>query len=328
MHIPLWFALWLCCYVAASAQAQQDFNVTSRDPRISYVGQWVDQDNGGHKFTGSVGSSFSFTFQGTAVYWHATADPNGGVASAVVYDDQTSYSNPIKSAIVDASSGTTRDSNPVLTTLFSATGLSPSRHSTLNVSYIGPGSLGGPYVEIYTIEYDGVQSAAPTGTSSSQGSSGSQSSNSSSSASHKSVNIGAIVGGVVGGVLGAVVLALLLVYLLRRYRRPVPLTPGMVTPFEPKPSLEAADARPIHRIPALIPQDPYPSALPSFQRDQVFDTGGGSVSGSTRSQPWSEDPSTLYQSPTNGPVPPRTDWHSSRSTGPSFDHAASPPPPY
>ncbi|EPQ54253.1 hypothetical protein GLOTRDRAFT_94582 [Gloeophyllum trabeum ATCC 11539] len=202
MHIPLWFALWLCCYVAASAQAQQDFNVTSRDPRISYVGQWVDQDNGGHKFTGSVGSSFSFTFQGMSIRYFAglqCAKRNGyrNCASAVVYDDQTSYSNPIKSAIVDASSGTTRDSNPVLTTLFSATGLSPSRHSTLNVSYIGPGSLGGPYVEIYTIEYDGVQSAAPTGTSSSQGSSGSQSSNSSSSASHKSVNIGAIVGGVV-----------------------------------------------------------------------------------------------------------------------------------
>ena len=44
--------------------AAQTTNVTARDPRITYVGDWVDQDNGGHEFTGSVGSSFSFTFQG------------------------------------------------------------------------------------------------------------------------------------------------------------------------------------------------------------------------------------------------------------------------
>lgn len=39
-------------------------NVTARDPRINYVGNWVDQDNGGHKFTAATGSSLSFTFQG------------------------------------------------------------------------------------------------------------------------------------------------------------------------------------------------------------------------------------------------------------------------
>ena len=46
----------------------QSTNVTARDPRITYVGDWVDQNGGGHKFTGSRGSSFSFTFQGLPKY--------------------------------------------------------------------------------------------------------------------------------------------------------------------------------------------------------------------------------------------------------------------
>lgn len=50
-------------YPLVLAQAQNQ-TVTVRDPRITYIGDWVDQDNGGHKFTGQVGASLSLTFQG------------------------------------------------------------------------------------------------------------------------------------------------------------------------------------------------------------------------------------------------------------------------
>jgi hypothetical protein len=44
-------------------------NVTvgSRDPQIVYTGTWVDQDNGGHQFTGQHNASAAFTFQGVCL---------------------------------------------------------------------------------------------------------------------------------------------------------------------------------------------------------------------------------------------------------------------
>jgi hypothetical protein len=44
--------------------AAQNVTVASRDSRIAYVGNWTDQDDGGHTFAGT-GDSLSFTFQGT-----------------------------------------------------------------------------------------------------------------------------------------------------------------------------------------------------------------------------------------------------------------------
>ena len=142
--------------------AAQSTNVTARDPRITYVGDWVDQDNGGHEFTGSVGSSFSFTFQGmlrkteptdfvaefeialgTAISWYSSKDPKGGVADVFVDSDGPS--------VIDASAGTSVNDNPVTIVMFTKSNLDPSQEHTINVSYVGSGALGGPYVTIYLL---------------------------------------------------------------------------------------------------------------------------------------------------------------------------------
>ena len=43
----------------------QATNVTALDSRVKYVGEWVDQDNGGHELTTTQGSYVTFTFQGS-----------------------------------------------------------------------------------------------------------------------------------------------------------------------------------------------------------------------------------------------------------------------
>ena len=59
--------VWLAQLEVGWAQAVNQ-SVTCRDPRIQYVGSWIDQDGGGHKYTGDVGASLSFTFQGCMPY--------------------------------------------------------------------------------------------------------------------------------------------------------------------------------------------------------------------------------------------------------------------
>lgn len=148
-------ALFLC----ASAQ---NLNVTAEDPRIDYVGNWVLQDGGGHKFVNTPGSYLTFTFQGSylclnvlshltftfettgsAVFWYSAKAPNGGVASVLV-----DTGNP---QIVDASAGTGANDNSVVEVLFNQTGLDPNKAHTLNISYVGAGALGGPYVTVYLL---------------------------------------------------------------------------------------------------------------------------------------------------------------------------------
>lgn len=157
--ICLVFLLVTASLLSVNAQIT---NVTARDPRIKYVGNWVDQDNGGHKFTAATGSSLSFTFQGMAapiyslrlsfvdlsiqgssILWYSSKDPNGGVAS--VYVDQENLE------IIDASVGTESTDKPILEVLFSRSNLDPSKEHTFNISYVGPGALGGPYVTIYLL---------------------------------------------------------------------------------------------------------------------------------------------------------------------------------
>ena len=138
----------------------QTTNVTALDPRISYVGDWVEQNSGGHKFTVSQGSSFSFTFQGMLSYthvcnllmtvvlgstisWYSVKEPNGGVASVSV--------DMGNQQLVDASAGTSLGDDPIEMILFSQTDLDPSKEHTITVSYSGTGALGGPYVDIYLL---------------------------------------------------------------------------------------------------------------------------------------------------------------------------------
>lgn len=59
-------AISLLATIALSLCASaQNVNVTAEDPRIDYVGNWVLQDGGGHKFVNTPGSYLTFTFQGS-----------------------------------------------------------------------------------------------------------------------------------------------------------------------------------------------------------------------------------------------------------------------
>ncbi|TDL26707.1 hypothetical protein BD410DRAFT_836544 [Rickenella mellea] len=136
------FLAWRLDYVTAGGNQMAQWN----DPRINYVGTWVDQSAEGHKFTTSSGASLSFTFQGTAVYYHTMLNARGALANFWVDNDPP--------ASLDSSSGTTAgnfNAQPVV--LFSKTNLDPSKSHTLNVAYQGSGGLGGAYLEIYYIEF-------------------------------------------------------------------------------------------------------------------------------------------------------------------------------
>lgn len=83
------------------------------------------------------------SIQGSSILWYSSKDPKGGVAS--VYVDQENLE------IIDASVGTDTDDNPILEVLFSRSNLDPSKEHTFNISYVGPGALGGPYVTIFLL---------------------------------------------------------------------------------------------------------------------------------------------------------------------------------
>lgn len=80
---------------------------------------------------------------GSSILWYSSKDPNGGVAS--VYVDQENLE------IIDASVGTELTDKPILEVLFSRSNLDLSKEHTFNISYVGPGALGGPYVTIYLL---------------------------------------------------------------------------------------------------------------------------------------------------------------------------------
>lgn len=151
-----------------SSASAQNVNVTANDPRIDYVKNWVVQDGGGHRFVTIPGAYLTFAFQGSylchgicflecyvltkansrgfsgsAIFYYGAKDPNGGVANVFV-----DSGNP---QTIDASAGTALNDNVFVEVLFTQTGLDPSKVHTLNISYVGPGSLGGPYVTIYTL---------------------------------------------------------------------------------------------------------------------------------------------------------------------------------
>lgn len=60
--------------------------------------------------------------------------------------------SPSEAMTVDASQNAVEGAEPIPAILYSATGLDGSKEHTFNLSYIGSGSLGGPYVEVYFLE--------------------------------------------------------------------------------------------------------------------------------------------------------------------------------
>lgn len=79
--------------------------------------------------------------KGSAIYWYTANEPRGGVSSLQVDSDTAQ--------VIDASSGTNINSSTVVAPLFIQTGLDDSVNHTLNLTFIGPGILGGPYATIY-----------------------------------------------------------------------------------------------------------------------------------------------------------------------------------
>ena len=53
--------------------------------------------------------------------------------------------------VIDASAGTSQGDPAIEMVLFSQASLDPSKEHTINVSYVGSGALGGPYVTIYLL---------------------------------------------------------------------------------------------------------------------------------------------------------------------------------
>ncbi|KII86033.1 hypothetical protein PLICRDRAFT_31542 [Plicaturopsis crispa FD-325 SS-3] len=194
--IAVVFAFLCCAFVQAD---NLNVTVTATDPRIDYTGPWVVQDNGGHTFAGNTSCSMSFSFQGSAIAYHSAHNPNGGVAQLSVDGDNV--------AVVDESTGTTKGANSTPAVLYSQGGLDASKTHTLTLQWIGPGSLGGGYVELYSLEY--TPASASSSAASSQ-------STTTTTAVHS--HTGAIAGGVVGGV-AAVIIALVLAWFLWRRRQ-------------------------------------------------------------------------------------------------------------
>ncbi|KZP33958.1 hypothetical protein FIBSPDRAFT_772869 [Athelia psychrophila] len=139
-----------------SVYAQQDVTVPTADPRIVFDGTWVPQDNGGHEFTTTAGSSASLSFIGTQISWHATSNPLGALSRVSV--------DGASGTLVDASKGTASGDPPVFAVLFSQSGLSPGASHTIRVTQVSSGGLGGPYLEIYNFSSASSVAIAPTTT--------------------------------------------------------------------------------------------------------------------------------------------------------------------
>ncbi|CCM06774.1 uncharacterized protein FIBRA_09072 [Fibroporia radiculosa] len=203
-----------------SAVAQSNVTVLAKDPQIVYAGGWTNQENGQYFYANGPGSSFSFSFTGTAVYYHSVINPNGGVASIVL--------NNGSPTLVDESENAYEGEAPIPAVLWSKTDLDGEKNHVLNVSYVGSGVLGGAYVEFYYLQYTssgsqtnetgsaGPISVSPSGAQDSPSMSGTsnggaptaslKSSASAASSSHFS-NTRAIIIGTVAGVGGTLIVA-------------------------------------------------------------------------------------------------------------------------
>jgi len=80
---------------------------------------------------------------GTAVYWHATINPNCGVANVSIDGDA--------GMLVDASAGATANSTPIPAILFATSGLESGRSHLINITLFSHGGLGGTYMEMYNL---------------------------------------------------------------------------------------------------------------------------------------------------------------------------------
>ncbi|KZT09416.1 uncharacterized protein LAESUDRAFT_810453 [Laetiporus sulphureus 93-53] len=145
--IPTLAAVLLSTSISSSAQ--QNVAVDADSPFIDFQGIWFDEfgDNGpGHTvYAASTGSSFTFTFIGSAIYYHSVINPNAGQASITLDSGDAT----IVDESVDAHKG--EESTPAI--LWYKTGLNPSESHTMSLSYVGSGELGGGYVELYYLEY-------------------------------------------------------------------------------------------------------------------------------------------------------------------------------
>lgn len=129
----------------ASRAQGANVTVTADNALINYVGSWIVQDDGGHKYASGPGCSLSLTFQGTAIYWNSAHNPNGGIGRVSVDGED--------STDVDESVGTEVGEASVEATLWGKTGLDGSVNHTFELVYVGAGQLGGGYLEIYSLAY-------------------------------------------------------------------------------------------------------------------------------------------------------------------------------
>lgn len=63
-----WLPFYLFALLIVSGARADNVTVTAGDSQLAYVGTWVDQDNGGHRYTGEQGASVSLTFQGAFTF--------------------------------------------------------------------------------------------------------------------------------------------------------------------------------------------------------------------------------------------------------------------
>ncbi|TDL26706.1 hypothetical protein BD410DRAFT_531819 [Rickenella mellea] len=138
-----WIIVLLCFCFALHADLVAADVVNVDDPRIHWVGQWTDQ--GDHKFAASQGASLSFSFQGTAVSYNTQLSARGAKTSFWVDNDAPQ--------ILDSGENTPPGVNSVPSTLFSKQGLDPSQTHTFNAAWAGKGSVGGIYIEVFSIDF-------------------------------------------------------------------------------------------------------------------------------------------------------------------------------
>ncbi|KAL5521645.1 hypothetical protein ACEPAF_2393 [Sanghuangporus sanghuang] len=207
-------ALLLVFFVgSARTQTVTNQTVSAIDPRITYVGDWVVQDDGGHVFIRTAGS-FALNFTGTAVYWYSRRLYDGAIAAARLDDGDTVY--------IDTSAGTSENDTRPLTgeVLYDKEGLDGNQNHYLNISWTGPGGNGiGSYLESFRIQFTSTNNGSGTSTSAFGSTSSSSSATSITASNSSSTNVGAIVGGTVGGLAGAIILVSVLLYLRRRRAR-------------------------------------------------------------------------------------------------------------
>ncbi|KAL5476833.1 hypothetical protein ACEPAI_3019 [Sanghuangporus weigelae] len=206
-------ALLLVFVGSVRTQTVANQTVTAIDPRITYVGEWVEQDDGGHVFSRTTGS-FALNFTGTAVYWYSRRLYDGAIAAVRLDEDDTVY--------IDLSAGTSENDTRPSTgeVLYEREGLDGNQNHYLNISWNGPGGNGvGSYLENFRIQFTSTNSGSGTSSTTSGSTPSSSSATSIPAINSSGTNIGAIVGGTIGGLAGVIVLILGMFSLRRRRAR-------------------------------------------------------------------------------------------------------------